>query len=312
MTLLSVIAAAYLGCMRPDAMLPRTNCMLTAGAAPTWAPCPTALTGVVGSNASSCVCIGALPSASTVDAGASVAVCRKRGGISLYHTHGGIGCRLHDVALLPSADSTFVAYNPGMVAYMPANHTMRLSMDGRGEGTRVAVRTPYVYGTFQVDAAVDHTPGVVSAFYLRSDRMQETRDFSEIDFEFINGPSGGPGSVWLNSWRYGMSLGVTLLPRVLRAGTGTFTMAWAPDGVFWYMNGKLLRRSAAVVPPKSSYVTFSIWTSTPPHGNGTFGGVLRKDLQTASRKFHSWFARHRRIVCHRFPLVTRRVVPTPH
>ncbi len=299
-------ASAYLGCMRSDVVVPRIDCMAAKSR-----ECPTALTGVIGNNASSCVCIGTLPSASTVNASTTAVGCRQRGGISLYHTHGGTGCRLQDVPLLP--DATFVAYNPGRVAYMPANRTMRLSMDGRGEGTRVAVRSPFVYGTFQVDAMVDQTVGVVSAFYLRSDRMQETGDFSEIDVEFINGSPGLPGSIWLNSWRYGKTNGVLLLPRVSK-GTGyvQFVISWTPAGVSWYVDGRLVRRSAADVPAKPSYVTFSIWTSTPPRGNGAFGGAIPLKSRTSTTRFYSWFARHRRVVCERFPLVPRRVVPTPH
>jgi beta-glucanase (GH16 family) len=146
--------------------------------------------------------------------------------------------------------------------------------------------------------------------------MQETRDFSEIDVEFLNGPPARlPGSVWLNSWRDGKSDGVTLLPPPNKTtsngnGYGTYTISWTPTVILWYVNGRLVQRSTRAIPNKPSYATFSIWTSTPPHGNGNFGGVLPKPGGAAT--YRSWFAAHRRVLCERFPLVPRRVVPTPH
>jgi hypothetical protein len=318
MLLASLLAgASYLGCMKAGSLRPAlerdglANCARTFGRA----------CGVVGigGNGTACACFGRLPPAAAVDPRVPASWCGRGGGstgVALYHAGVGAGgrrCRLQDVPL--TAATVAAAYNPDRVAYMPANRTMRLTMDGTGKGTRVYVAPAFQYGTFQVDAVVDGRVGAVSAFYLRSDTRQETVDFSEIDYEFINGPPGTADGVWLNSWGDGRSGGVTLLRpqdygrmmgapwwRVSRGYT-TFTLTWTPKGIAWHMNGVLMQaRSAAagrLFPYKPSYVTFSIWTSTPPHGTGSFGGVLPplRGSGGGNVLYRSWFANHRRVVC---------------
>lgn len=178
---------------------------------------------------------------------------------------------------------------------------------------------------YQADAIASEAIGVVSAFYTRSDYGQETRDFSEIDVEFLNGRPGVPGGVWLNSYDNGTSNGETLLrPAQYQRSLGsnsttgrtwtTFTIDWTPDAVRWSMNGTIVldRRNGQTItwtdmngvvkrrtfrsPSRPSHVTFSIWTAATP---GTpfqgFGGTI----PTASRyrTFSTAFARHRRVTC---------------
>ncbi len=309
MLLASLLAgASYLGCMRSlrPPMLERdglANCARTFGRA-----CGVVGIGI-GGNGTACACFGRLPPAAAVDPRVPATSCGT--GVALYHASVGAGgrrCRLQDVPLTTS--TVAAAYNPDRVAYLPANRTMRLTMDASGKGTRVYVAPAFQYGTFQVDAVVDGRVGAVSAFYLRSDTRQETVDFSEIDYEFINGPPGTADGVWLNSWGDGRSGGVTLLRpqdygrmmgapgwRVSRGYT-TFTLTWTPKGIAWHMNGVLMQARTATgrfFPYKPSYVTFSIWTSTPPHGTGSFGGVLPRG--DSGGPYRSWFANHRRVVC---------------
>jgi beta-glucanase (GH16 family) len=78
-------------------------------------------------------------------------------------------------------------------------------MSGDGSGTRVALHGDYTYGLFQIGARASSALGVVSAFYLRSDHMQETADFSEVDYEFLNGKPSVPNGLWLNSFVGGQS-----------------------------------------------------------------------------------------------------------
>lgn len=200
-------------------------------------------------------------------------------------------------------------------------------MTGDGSGTRVAIPLDRAYGMYQVDAIASDAIGVVSAFYTRSDYDQETRDFSEIDVEFLNGRPGVPGGVWLNSFENGLSNGETLLKpaqyqRLLGSQPGTttgrtwttYTIDWTPDAVRWSMNGTVVqdRRNGQAVtwtdmngvverrafrsPTRPSHVTFSIWTAATP---GTpfqgFGGTI--PAASRNRTFSTTFARHRRITC---------------
>jgi beta-glucanase (GH16 family) len=201
-------------------------------------------------------------------------------------------------------------------------------MTGDGAGVRVATgngREDFLYGTYQVDARVDNTSGVVTAFYLRSDYWQETKDFSEIDYEFLNGRPGVPDGVWLNSYEKGISNGETLIrpsayQRLLKSNPNdlasnrwtTYTIVWDSQGVRWLMNGTVVqarsngqtlfwrdmngvpKNRTFASPSRASHVTFSIWTSTGSSFGG-FGGVLTP--ADRSKTFHGFFANHRRVVC---------------
>lgn len=100
----------------------------------------------------------------------------------------------------------------------------------------------------------------MSAVQLRSTDVYTLSNhespFSEIDFEFLNGNPAAPNSIWLNSFRKGMSNGETLLKPtdyqkmlgvsadVTNSNTWlTYGFSWQPDHLVWYLNGvPLLRR----------------------------------------------------------------------
>lgn len=88
---------------------------------------------------------------------------------------------------------------------------------------------------------------------LRSDTMQETSDFSEIDFEFLNARPGVTGALWTNSFKGGESFGELMIPPASYMKTlGTncavnecwyrFQIHWQPNQVSWYVNNRIVRR----------------------------------------------------------------------
>jgi hypothetical protein len=109
-----------------------------------------------------------------------------------------------DLPLVPS--NMVPAYNPDHVGFSAG--TMTLALDG-SQGTRVASKgMDFLYGSFQVKAAIPCGSGVISSFYLRSsDEYADLNagvaaaggDFSELDFEFIS-HNGKPCSTWLNTF----------------------------------------------------------------------------------------------------------------
>lgn len=85
-------------------------------------------------------------------------------GVAVYYVNaaGGKGCR---VAELPMVESNWSpAYNPANVQYSAG--TMSLVLDGT-QGTRVASKgINFLYGSYQVKAAIPCSPGVISSFYV--------------------------------------------------------------------------------------------------------------------------------------------------
>lgn len=212
-------------------------------------------------------------------------------------------CSLADVNM--TSENFIAAYSPHNLNFS-SDGTMTLKMTGT-DGVRVTPNDgDYVYGMYQTTVKVSAEPGVVSAFYLRSDYAQETKDFSEIDFEFINGEPGVPDSVWLNYFVDGKSRGSKLLKpddykRVMGARVSevwvTYVIDWSPRHVAWYMNDEEVHYKSKSLfnrfrsPYKPSHVTYSIWTA-----NGTsfkFGGHLKPEAAT----FSSSFRRLRRVLC---------------
>eukprot|EP00883_Tetradesmus_obliquus_P015995 jgi/Sobl393_1/9173/SZX67086.1 len=190
------------------------------------------------------------------------------------------------------------AYNQDKTSF--ANGVMTIQMDG-DSGARLYYPLALQYGLVEVSAKVSGASGVVSAFYLRSDTMQETTDFSEIDFEFLNGNPGVPGSLWTNSFKGGTSFGERMIPPGSYKSTlGTkcavtecwynFKINWQPNQVSWIVNNRVLRRNyydqkvewcdmlgkcttKAFRPPTlPSFPTFSMWHDVD--NGGSFGGQL--------------------------------------
>lgn len=229
-------------------------------------------------------------------------------------------CRFENVRF----DNLRIAYNPHRLLKSSDSSQITLFMHGDGSGTRITVPNDFLYGIFQVDAIVSNTVGVVSAFYLRSDYHQETKDFSEIDVEFLNGRPGVPDGVWLNSFNKGISNGETLLTPsryqtilntsvkdIVSKKWTTYTIDWTKNSVTWNMNGTTvkLRKNNQInrwkdmngvskqisfnSPTKHSHVTFSIWTAGGSFSG--FGGMIPPSQQ--NKIFQSRFTKHRRIVC---------------
>lgn len=80
-------------------------------------------------------------------------------------------------------------------------------------------------------------------------------DFDEIDYEWLNGHPGAPHSLWLNSFKNGMTQGersiklpayqalLGLGPNQTNSNTWlTYGIHWQPDGVTWMLSNKVLLR----------------------------------------------------------------------
>lgn len=322
----SAQAAAYLGCFFRHPATAWTAPLAVHSGSECASTCRSrhhALYGLARTGRLTCYCTSIVPRARLVSAHC---VSQRPGTVHVFYAAEGMpqnwGCRAERVPLLPN--NTIIAYNPHRVEFGPQGFSVRLNMTGDGAGTRLAVQGAHTYGLYQVSALVDGSAGVVSAFYLRSDLAQETRDFSEIDYEFLNARPSVPHGLWLNSFARGMSSGEQLVtPEQYRPVAGlakgdhsgntwlTYGINWLPNQVTWSLNGAPLStrrrgdvhawrdmlgvaRSRVFRPPdKPSYVTLSIWTAT---GSGLgFGGSIPPKLR--SRMFSSAFRHHARVVC---------------
>lgn len=154
--------------------------------------------------------------------------------------------------------------------------TLTIRMDSRGNGARLTYPKKLgKYGILTYDARIDKTVGAVSALYLISTRDNNDRTQDEIDWEFINGHPGEPGSIWTNSFREGQAKKAeNFLPARIRSQTrsqfdasawNTYRLEWTPTSIRWLINGKLLvtrTPSDVRIPAKDMYLYISIWTMT--------------------------------------------------
>lgn len=269
-----------------------------------------------------CHCVNAVPSE---EARAPEAECVERGaGVALFYNHAATGeaaCRLANVKM--EKDSFSFHYNDYHASF--DGGVMTLKMEG-SNGLRFTTNDGmHMYGMYQVTGKIDNSSGAVTAFYTRSSDDYNTAnwgDFSEIDFEFLNGNPSVPSGLWLNSFNKGMSGGERLVKpeeyrRLLGLTEGedasnaflTFGFNWQPDQVTWFANGvPLLRRrydeevrwkdmkgvefKRDYRPPNApQHVTFSMWADQDQ--TRAFGGKL----QWERSPFTSQFKDLRRVLC---------------
>jgi beta-glucanase (GH16 family) len=227
-------------------------------------------------------------------------------------------CHLANFEL--KASNFFAAYNPHNAFFSPEG-VLTLRMEGT-EGVRLHSNDGnHQYGMYQIAAKISSASGVVTAFYLRNDRQNDPSYYQhdEIDFEFLNGKPAPPRSLWLNTFKNGMSYGTKMLTpgdyqRSLGSSCTTedwmvYTINWQEGFVSWLVNGQNLYQlnqglvygeSEQPLPPfstpeKPSHVNLAIWTANGGFDN--FGGTLDR-----SEPVHlSSFKELRRILCDEQP-----------
>jgi len=238
-------------------------------------------------------------------------------------------CKLESV--LFNKENFEVVYLEENVAFnkkVPTAVSLNINKDAKG--TRMHMKGDNIlYGMYQCDVFMSPESGVVSAFYLRNDYKQETEDFSEIDYEFINGWPAENGTIWLNSLTNGSSNGEhPKRPAVYRSqlntplmsssGWNTYTIDWQPAYLSWNMNNNILQnikvgtvyniwngkakrmedKLLTTTPNKACHLTFSHWSCNEQScedGKGNqFGGPLYKN-STFPMQTH--FRNLRRLTC---------------
>ncbi|GBF93776.1 hypothetical protein Rsub_06108 [Raphidocelis subcapitata] len=263
-----------------------------------------------------CGCASAVP-----DAGGAVAAARcseavlaaaDADAVALFYSHHDPTerCRLSNLGPL-GASNVEASYNPGRMSFDRGQ--LQLALVGT-DGARVHTADgDALYGLWQWDVEPSANVGA-----LRSDYDQETKDYSEIDWEFINGGAAeqGPatvGSLWLNSYNSGTSYGERLVkPAAYTPLTGgalstggfrTYTIDWQPTHVSWKLDGSTLEhrtrgqrmqwqawdgpKDRIFEPPsKPMHMTMSTW-SHPIEG---FGGANQGATATRYRAL-------RRVLC---------------
>ncbi|WIA15994.1 hypothetical protein OEZ85_012731 [Tetradesmus obliquus] len=236
-------------------------------------------------------------------------------------------CRLAPVAL--KKDSFDIHYNEHHASFVDNDSgTPEMILEQQGpDGIRLATNDGmHLYGQFQVTAKIAGASGVVTAFYVRSTDTytlaNKDSPFHEIDIEFLNGNPAPQNSIWLNSYKNGISGGETLVkPADYQALLGlvpgqtaentfiTYGFNWQPDYVMWSLNGKALQKRLygqnitwtemdgrsywrSYRPPSAaSHITFSMWSDGDQMR--AFGGKL--DLSKSP--YRSRFTGLKRILC---------------
>ncbi|KAI8476665.1 MAG: concanavalin A-like lectin/glucanase domain-containing protein [Monoraphidium minutum] len=269
-----------------------------------------------------CHCLNVIPGEAARLAEAS---CGDKGaGVALFYNHAAVAESSCRVANVPMEKSSFsFHYNDYHASF--DNGVMTTKMEG-SNGLRFTTNDgKHLYGMYQVTGKVDKSSGAVTAFYTRSSDDYNNAnwgDFSEIDFEFLNGNPSVPSGMWLNSFHKGMSGGERLVkPAEYRTLLGlkegedastnfiTYSFNWQPDQVSWYANGvSLLQRrydeevswkdmkgvdfSRTYRPPSyPQHITFSMWSDQDQER--AFGGKL----EWANSPFESQFKDLRRVLC---------------
>eukprot|EP00879_Flechtneria_rotunda_P004656 GHRR01004916.1.p1 GENE.GHRR01004916.1~~GHRR01004916.1.p1 ORF type:complete len:373 (+),score=82.48 GHRR01004916.1:886-2004(+) len=258
--------------------------------------------------------------------------CNQGGmGVAVFYLHKNADttmCHLAEVPLTHS-DSFSIAYGQQNVQFDPVGTrlgTMGIRLAGT-QGSRLTTKDgDFLYGQYQVRGRVSGAPGVVAGFYTRSSDLypnEAAGQFSEIDFEFLNGYPAAPCSVWTNVQTNGLGVGEQNIPvaeyqKVLAWPQNkttcnnwvTYTFNWQPDSVSWYLDGRPVRmeRNGDVniwtdmggtkyerlfqSPNKASHVTFSVWTDDRGLAQ-PFGGAINQ----AQGPYWQYFKQLRRILC---------------
>ncbi|KAF6266016.1 concanavalin A-like lectin/glucanase domain-containing protein [Scenedesmus sp. NREL 46B-D3] len=207
-----------------------------------------------------CWCMTLIPDDS---ARLPAAACSSGGnGVAVFYRFKDASKQMCRLAPVPLTRGSFdIHYNEQHAAFTDAGNSPEMTLQQQGpDGIRLATNDGmHLYGQYQVTAKIAGASGVVTAFYVRSTDTytlgNKDSPFHEIDIEFLNGNPAPPNSIWLNTYKNGISGGETLVKpadyqKLLGLSPGqtaentyiTYGFNWQPDYVMWLLNGKALQR----------------------------------------------------------------------
>ncbi|MCA8901436.1 MAG: family 16 glycosylhydrolase [Hyphomonas sp.] len=142
------------------------------------------------------------------------------------------------------------------------------------EIAEVQSRLFYGYGRYEVVMRPARGSGLVSTFFTYVGPAQGS-SHEEIDFEFLGRDTT---SVHLNYWhngRHGAAADIEL-PFDAAEADHLYAFDWKPEGVFWYVDGRLVYQTEPGdpnLPRGASKILMSNWTGRLPkwHGRADFG-----------------------------------------
>lgn len=134
----------------------------------------------------------------------------------------------------------------------------------------------YGYGTYEVRMRAAAGPGTVTAFFTyNGPGLGMGAPHDEIDFEVLG---RDPRQVQINYYAAGEGGHEHFAP--LPGGDASaafhdYAFEWLPDGIRWFINGKLVhevaRKDGAQFPTHPGRIMISLWNGTSPQTEGWLG-----------------------------------------